>query len=155
MPQRPQEAEPVARPAGQRLKLGRSIVVPVAALEALLCLTPSQPEAGTLNRVELTGRLTRDPDRRQARNGLPMVVLRLAVPHRNDDTAVFIDVVAFGTVAQHAGAFAKGQPVRVGGRLDHREWTTEDGSRRSAHQIVAWSIDALELPVPGWEPVAS
>lgn len=73
-----------------------------------------------------------------------MATLRLAVGGR--ERPVFIDVVAFGQLAQETMMLTKGQRICVAGRLDQRDWTTEDGSHRSTHQIVARRVEALEPP---------
>jgi single-stranded DNA-binding protein len=58
---------------------------------------------------------------------------------------VFIDVVAFGELAEEAVVLTKGQRVWVYGRLDQRDWTTGEGLPRST-QIVARRLEALEPP---------
>lgn len=101
------------------------------------------------NTVTISGRLTRDVELRTAHSGLSFCVMRLAVRKRpGDDGAIFIDVVAFGDLTDRAVDLRKGQLVRVHGRLDQREWTTEDGTRRETHQIVARAIDRLRRAVP-------
>lgn len=101
------------------------------------------------NRVAISGRLTRDAELRTAHSGLSFCVMRLAVRKRpGDDGAIFIDVVAFGDLTDRAANLRKGQLVRVNGRLDQREWTTEDGTHRETHQIVARAIDRLDRACP-------
>lgn len=127
--------------------LGRRLVVPAHAVDALLGLGEAQATpADAINQVEVAGRLTRRPEERTTRTGNRMATLRVAVAGRDPDHAVFIDVVAFGELAEDAMALTKGQRVCIAGRLDQREWTSEDGFHRSAHQIVARRIEALEPP---------
>jgi len=131
----------------QAVPLGRRLVVPAHALDALLGLGEAQATpTDVINQVEVAGRLTRQPDGRTTRTGNRMATLRVAVAGRDPDHAVFIDVVAFGDLADEAMTLTKGQRVCVAGRLDQREWTSEDGFHRSAHQIVARRIEPLEPP---------
>ena len=89
-----------------------------------------------MNSVNLLGRLTHDPERRTTDGGTPVTSFRLAVPRpkdRNGDERppVYIDVSAFGPLAEVCGQYlAKGRQVSVAGRLDHQEWTAQDGPRR-------------------------
>ncbi len=102
-----------------------------------------------MNSVNLIGRLTRDPELRTTNGGTPVCTLRLAVPRPPKDDgdagAVFVDVTTFArqaeAVAEH---MAKGRQVAVAGRLEYREWTGEDGSPRSRHEVVASQIDFLD-----------
>ena len=133
--------------------VGRKLLVPVAAIEGLLGrpvhrgATPRSGSASSsINQVELVGRLTKDADLRESKAGRAVCILRLAIPRRHGDDALFIDVVTFAEAAKRAAHLVKGQRVWVGGRLDHREWTAEDGSRRQAHQVVARRLEALEPP---------
>jgi single-strand DNA-binding protein len=142
------------------IEIGHRLLVPAAALEELLGdhrvrtrhRTPGkQLEEGT-NSVEAVGRLTRDGDLRSTRAGSTLCPLRLAIRRRHGDDAVFVDVVIFGQEANRAARLRRGQLVWVLGRLDQREWTAEDGSRREAYQIVASRIEALDAPRPEDRP---
>lgn len=131
------------------IPLGRRQVVPASSLEALLWTSLTHPATkpgaqadDDVNRIEVVGRLTRDADTRPTKHGRPLCILRLAIRRRHGDDAVFIDVVAFGEAAEQAAMLRKGELVWVGGRLDQREWTAEDGSRRQMHQIV---VDYIEV----------
>jgi single-strand DNA-binding protein len=125
--------------------LGRRLVVPAHVVDAPLGLgEPQAAPPDVINEVEVSGRLTRPPEERLTRTGNRMATLRLAVGGR--EHPVFIDVVAFGELAEEAVILTKGQRVCVAGRLDQRDWTTEDGFHRSTHQIVARRVEALEPP---------
>jgi excisionase family DNA binding protein len=133
------------------IQLGRRLLVPAAAIEELLGtrnLRRRQP-AGTsveegINRVEIVGRLTRDGESRRTKMGSIMAPLRVAIRRRHSSDAVFIDLLVFGEEASRVAHLRKGQLVWVVGRLDQREWTDEDGSRRESHQIVASQIEPLD-----------
>ena len=56
----------------------------------------------------------------------------------------YIDVVAFGKQAENCGQYlGKGQGVIVDGRLQERRWETEDGVKRSKHEVVAQAVRFL------------
>ncbi|MGE0027246.1 MAG: single-stranded DNA-binding protein [Dehalococcoidia bacterium] len=106
-----------------------------------------------LNTVGLVGRLTRDPELRYTQAGEAVCGLRLAVSTRTradagwEDRPNFFDVAVWGKGGEAAAEhLTKGRRVGVAGRLVWREWTTEDGSRREAVQIVAASIQYLDAP---------
>ncbi|HJP67017.1 MAG TPA: single-stranded DNA-binding protein [Actinomycetota bacterium] len=138
----------------EAVPVGRKLLVPVAAIEGLLGrplprvagTPPSGSESSSLNQVELVGRLTKDAHLRESKAGRAVCIVRLAIPCRHGDDAVFIDVVTFAEAAEQAAHLVKGQRVWVRGRLDQREWTAEDGSRRQAHQVVARRVEALDRP---------
>src|ERR1041384_633851 len=78
---------------------------------------------GEYNKVIMLGNLTRDPDLRYTPTGMPVCEFPLAVHHRyrlNDELkeeVCFIDIVAFGTVAERSKTFLqKGAQVLVDGR---------------------------------------
>jgi single-strand DNA-binding protein len=105
----------------------------------------------SINRVVLTGNLTRDPDLRNTTGGLAICSLRLACNTRrkNNDTGQwedkpnYFDVTVFGAQGENCAKFlSKGRPVAVDGRLDWREWESE-GGKRQAVQIVAESVQFL------------
>ena len=102
-----------------------------------------------MNVVTLIGRLTQDPKPlRETGGGTSTTTFRLAVsrPRQEgaDQGAVFVDVVSYGALAESIAAHLKtGREVGVAGRLDHREWEADDGSKRSKHEVVPRSVDFL------------
>ncbi len=103
-----------------------------------------------MNTVNLIGRLTADPELRNTNGGTPVCTVRLAVnrPRKDgkDQGAVFIDVVSFSrqaeAVAEHLG---KGRQIAVTGRLEYREWTTDE-VRHSLHEVIAQDVTFLDAP---------
>lgn len=98
----------------------------------------------SFNKVILIGNLTRDPEIRYTPSGTPVANLRLAVNHKYKqaeelkEEVCYIDVVVFGKQAENCGQYLnKGQSVIVDGRLQERRWETEDGQKRSKHEVVA------------------
>jgi single-strand DNA-binding protein len=57
---------------------------------------------------------------------------------RREQEASFFTVIVWRDQAEHAAeSLAKGAGVVVVGWLQHRSWTTEDGSARSVVEVVA------------------
>ncbi len=96
-----------------------------------------------MNNINLIGRLTRDPEPVEGTE-TPLTRMRLAVSGKTDDDTLFIDVVAFTKLATScAEHLSKGRQVAVTGKLRYREWETDEGSRRSAHSVIADRVDFL------------
>ena len=110
--------------------------------------------AGTnINRVILTGNLTRDPEMRATGGGLSICSLRIAVNSRRKDGATgnwveepnYFDITVFGAQGENCARFlSRGRPIAVDGRLRWREWTNEQtGEKRQAVEIIADSVQFL------------
>lgn len=120
------------------------------------------------NKVILIGNLTRNPEIRYTPSGTPVTSFGLAVNRRFKQAAdlkeevCYIDIVVFGKQAENCGQYlSKGNGVVVDGRLQQRRWETEDGQKRSKHEVVAQTItflpkrqDASVEPAPAVEDVA-
>ena len=113
----------------------------------------------SFNKVILIGNLTKDPEIRYTPSGIPVASFRLAVNHRYKqgeefkEDVCFIDVVVFGKQAESCSQYlSKGSSVIVDGRLQERRWETEDGQKRSKHEVVAQTVRFLpkrgEAPGP-------
>ncbi|MEK6786608.1 MAG: single-stranded DNA-binding protein [Nitrospira sp.] len=99
------------------------------------------------NKVILMGNLTRNPELRYTPSGTPVASFGLAVSRRfkqGDDLkeeVCFVDIVVFGKQAEHCGQYlSKGNGAIVEGRLQQRRWETEDGQKRSKHEVVAQTV---------------
>ncbi len=96
-----------------------------------------------LNRVNVMGRLVRDPELRRTQSGIAITTMRIAVERdfkSQDGTkqSDFFDVVAWRNTAEFASRyFFKGRMIVVDGRLQTREWTDRDGNKRTSVEIVA------------------
>jgi single-strand DNA-binding protein len=100
-----------------------------------------------MNRVNITGRLTKDPEFRHLPSGEQVCDLRIAVDGaaRNNDTGYF-DVASYGNSgAAAAKTLTKGWLVAIDGRLEWREWKADDGTRRHAMTIVG-NVEFLAAP---------
>lgn len=105
-----------------------------------------------VNRVVLVGRMTADPELRYTPSGTPVVNFRIAVdrPFTNaagERETDFVNIVAWRQRAEFAANYlAKGRLVAVDGRLQIRQWTTQDGQRRQTAEVVADQVRGLDRP---------
>jgi single-strand DNA-binding protein len=105
-----------------------------------------------INRVLLSGRLTRDPDLRYAADGTEVTNLELAFHrhYRGRDGALaehagFVTVVTYQRLAEVCAQYLKkGSAVLVEGRLQMREWTTPQGAKRQRLELRGESVHFLE-----------
>ncbi len=100
-----------------------------------------------MNNVNLTGRLTRDPELRNTSSGDSVCKMRLAVDRmgRSNDVG-YIDVTAFGKQGEAcAKVLSQGWLVAVDGRLEYGEWETTDGAKRSGHSVIG-HVEFLAAP---------
>lgn len=106
----------------------------------------------SINRVNVSGNLTRDPELRATQGGTSVLRVGLAVNDRArnrqtgewEDRANFVDCVVFGKRAEAlAGMLAKGQRVAIDGRLRYSSWEAQDGSRRSKLEVVVEEIEFM------------
>jgi len=108
--------------------------------------------ASNLNRVIITGNLTRDPELRSLPSGTSVCKLRVAVNSRRKDSASgewvdkpnYFDVTVWGAQGENCATYlSKGRPVAVDGRLDWREYEANDGTKRQAIEIIADTVQFL------------
>ena len=106
-----------------------------------------------INRVVLTGNLTRDPElRSNPGTGRSICKLGIAVNGRrkNNDTgtwedkANYFNVTVFGSQGENCAQYLKkGRPVAIDGRLDWRQYETQEGQKREAIDIIAETVQFL------------
>jgi single-strand DNA-binding protein len=105
-----------------------------------------------VNRVLLVGRLCNDPELKYTPSGVAVANFRVAVdrPFTNaqgEREADFIDTVAWRQNAEFSANYlGKGRLVCIDGRLQVRSWTTSEGQRRRAMEVVADNVRALDRP---------
>lgn len=105
----------------------------------------------SLNRAQILGRLTRDPEMRYTPSGKSVSNFAVATNRRfknadgtTQDQTEFHDVVAWGKLAEISHQYLhKGDPVYVDGRLQTRSWDAPDGAKRQKTEIVAENVIAL------------
>lgn len=111
--------------------------------------------ARSLNRVQLIGNLTRDPELRYTPQGTAVCTFGLAtnrtwVPsdggERQEETE-YHRVVAWAKLAEICSQLLyKGRKVYVEGRLQTRKWTGQDNLEREVTEVVIDNMIALGNP---------
>lgn len=104
-----------------------------------------------INRVTLTGNLTRDPELRSTPSGTSVCSLRVACNTRRKDGSGewvdkpnFFDVTVWGAQGENcANYLQKGRPIAVDGRLEWREWDDNSGNKRQSIDIIADTVQFL------------
>jgi single-strand DNA-binding protein len=106
----------------------------------------------SINRVCITGNLTRDPELRSTAGGMAILKMGIAVNDRRknpqsgewEDAPNFFDVVMFGARGESLSRFlTKGSKIAVEGKLRWSSWETPDGDKRSKVEIVADDIEFM------------
>ena len=104
----------------------------------------------SINRVMISGNLTRDAELRSMQSGTSMLGMGIAVNDRRknqktgewEDWPNFVDCTMFGTRAEKLQPYlAKGTKVAIEGKLSYRSWE-KDGQRRSKLEVI---VDELEF----------
>jgi single-strand DNA-binding protein len=107
--------------------------------------------ATNINRVVMTGNLTRDPELRNIPSGTSVCSLRIACNTRRKDESGnwvdkpnYFDVTVWGAQGENCAQYlSKGRPVAIDGRLEWREWQDKDGNKRQSTDIIADSVQFL------------
>ena len=103
-----------------------------------------------MNRVCISGNLTRDPELRATAGGMAVLAFGVAVNDRRknsvtgewEDAPNFVDVTVFGKRAESlADMLKKGMKVTIDGKLRWSSWETQDGGKRSKLEVIADDID--------------
>lgn len=103
----------------------------------------------SINRVVISGNITRDPELRSTQGGMEILALGVAVNDRVKgengqwtDRPNFIDCVMFGNRAKSVSRFlSKGSKVAIEGKLRWSQWE-RDGQRRSKIEVI---VDEIEF----------
>src|SRR4051794_17104094 len=97
--------------------------------------------------VTIAGTLTRDPELRFTQGGRGVASFGVAVNRRYQqnnewvEQTSFFNVTAWGSLGENASAsLTKGARVIVTGRLEQRQYETQQGEKRSVVEIVADEI---------------
>ena len=111
----------------------------------------------SINRVEISGHLTRDPETRSTQGGSTILTFGMAVNDRRqnangewEDYPNFVDCVLFGNRADWlARDLHKGKLVHVAGKLRYSSWENDQGQRRSKLEVIVKDIDYERPPRQG------
>jgi single-strand DNA-binding protein len=108
----------------------------------------------SINRVVISGNLTRDPELRATGSGTAVLKMGVAVNDRRknqqtgewEDYANFVDVTFFGARAEGLSKYlSKGTKVAVEGKLRWSSWENQQGEKRSKLEVIG---DELEFMSP-------
>jgi single-strand DNA-binding protein len=105
----------------------------------------------SLNKVYIIGNLTKDPDLKFLQSGQAVANLRLATNRKwkassgeAKEEVTYVSVEVWGKSAEACGEYLKkGSPLLVEGRLKLKEWTAQDGQKRSVLEVVAERVQFL------------
>ena len=106
----------------------------------------------SINRVNISGNLTRDPELRMTGSGTQILAFGVAVNDRRrnpqsgewEDYPNYVDCVVFGARAEPLSRFlSKGSKVAVEGKLRYSSWETKDGQKRSKLEVVVDEVEFL------------
>ena len=103
-----------------------------------------------MNKLFITGNLTRDPELRSTRDGTPVCTFTVAVNRRQKSAeagkpdADFFRVTAWRALGESCGKYlAKGRKVAVTGSVSVNTYTAQDGSTRASMEVVADDVEFL------------
>ena len=97
-----------------------------------------------MNKVELLGRLTKDPEIRYTQSNIPVASFTLAVNRRfakeGEQQADFINIVAWNKTAEFCGKyFKKGSQIALVGRIQTRTYE-DNGTKKYITEVVAEEV---------------
>lgn len=105
-----------------------------------------------LNRGQVIGNVTRDPEVRQTSGGQMVASFSVATNRtwtdssgQKQEKADFHNIVVWGKLAEIVSQYVKkGRKVYVEGRMQTQDWTGEDGVKRYRTEIVADNLILLD-----------
>lgn len=108
----------------------------------------------SLNRAQIIGNLTRDPEVRTTTSGQSVANFSVATSSswkdaqgQKQERTEFHNVVAWGKLGEICGQYlSKGRKAYVEGRLQTRDWETQDGQKRQRTEIIADEVILLDRP---------
>ncbi len=103
-----------------------------------------------MNKIFIVGNLTRDPEKRSTRDGIPVCTFTVAVNRRNrgaqagQPEADFFRVTAWRGLGENCARYlAKGKKVSVVGAVSVSTYTANDGSTRASMEVNADDVEFL------------
>lgn len=105
-----------------------------------------------MNKVILTGRLTRSPEMRHTDSG--MAICRFTIANNKGygekQKTTFINIVTFNKTAENCDRFlSKGNKVAIVGELEIRQYTDNEGNNRTATEVIANEVEFLSEKTSG------
>lgn len=113
-----------------------------------------------MNRVILSGRLTKDPEIRFTQQQTAIATFAVAVDRWKEGTD-FFNCKAFGKTAEHIDKYwKKGMKAMISGHIEQEIWTDKAGNRRETVSVIVDEIEFCERkeekqeePKTDWAPV--
>ena len=108
-----------------------------------------------MNKIFISGRLTRDPEVRTTSSNTTVASFTLAVDRRFKDASGnrqtdFLPVVAWRQQGEFAGKYLhKGNKVIIIGEVQNRSWDDKDGNKRTVTEVIADEIEFAESKQTG------
>lgn len=108
--------------------------------------------ARSLNKVELIGNLTRDPELKYTGQGTAVCTFSIATNRQwttesgeKKDEVEFHNIVAWRNLAESCSKYLKkGSRAYLEGRLQTRKWTGQDGNERRTTEVIANDVIFLD-----------
>src|SRR3989344_3003455 len=108
--------------------------------------------ARSLNRVQLIGNLTRDPELRYTPSGAAVCSFSIATNRawttdsgEKKEDAEFHRIVSWNKLVEICSQFlTKGRKVFVEGRLSTRSWTAQDGTQKQTTEVIISDMILLD-----------
>jgi single-strand DNA-binding protein len=113
-----------------------------------------QEKGENMNKVILSGRLTKAPEVRFLPSGMQVTTFSIAVARKfkdkngnwNEEVSYF-DIETFGKVAQRAAeSLNKGYQVLIEGQLKQEKYQDKNGNKKSKIKIIASKVNLLGKP---------
>ena len=104
-----------------------------------------------MNKVTLTGRLTKDPEIRYSQSAQPVAITRFSIAVNRkfkkdgEPDADFINCLSFGKLAEFIGKyFTKGKMIGIAGSIVNNSWIDDKGKNRYYTEIKVEEAEFLE-----------
>lgn len=97
-----------------------------------------------MNKVFLSGRLTRDPEVKYSQSNTAFARVGIAVDRvfSKNKEVDFFNLVAFGKTAEFLGKwFSKGSKLLVEGRLQTSKYKDKEGNERTSTEVVVDNVE--------------
>lgn len=106
------------------------------------------------NRIEVSGWLATQPNRRYLPSGTPVATVRLGEPYvyvsqgKSEQHTNWHALSFYGDLANLAATFDKGDHLFVEGTMEQRKFTPADGSKRMIWELIVHSCHLISDPRP-------
>lgn len=98
-----------------------------------------------MNTIQITGRLTADPECKHTQSGVAVCSYTLAVKRpKVRDVTDFLPVVSWRQGAEYLCQYAhKGDMIAATGTLTARKWRDKDGNNRVSYEVQTDTVEIL------------